>query len=354
MSDTGYPTIAAKPSPMRHLPLLLRAALSLPCAASAQDAPATLEQVLQAQDGDSHGDLRAVVVLRDGAIVAERYYNGETADTLHDIRSAGKSITALLVGAAVARGQLATGKTVGDYWPEVAGSAAGKVVIDDLLTMRSGLAAFDEDEHSPGNEDKLDEAPDPAAFVRAVPAATTPGSMYRYNSLGSYIAGRVVENASGADLEDYAAKALFAPLGITAWSWGRDVAQHPKGQGNLSLRARDTAKIGQMVLDDGVYDGHRVIASSWLKAALAPRVATGAVDRYADHYGYFWYAKTQDIAGRKIAVYFASGNGGNKIYVIPARRMVVSVASSAYGKGYGQRRSEDILKAILQADATQM
>ncbi|KAB8058728.1 serine hydrolase [Janthinobacterium sp. FT14W] len=339
---------------MRHLSLLLLATLSLPCAASAQEAPATLAQVLQAQDRDSHGDLRAVVVLRDGAIVAERYYNGETADTLHDIRSAGKSITALLVGAAVARGQLATTGTVGGYWPDVAGSPAGKVVLDDLLTMRSGLAAFDEDEHSPGNEDKLDEASDPAAFVRGVPAAAAPGSVYRYNSLGSYIAGRVVENASGADLEAYAAKVLFAPLGITRWSWGRDVANHPKGQGNLSLRARDTARIGQLVLDDGKVDGRPVIDAAWIKAALAPRVAIGAADRYADSYGYFWYAKTQDVGGRKIAVYFASGNGGNKIYVIPARRMVVSVASSAYGKGYGQRRSEDILKAILAVDAAQM
>lgn len=339
---------------MRNLSLLLLAALSLPCAASAQEAPATLAQVLQAQDRDSHGDLRAVVVLCDGAIVAERYYNGETAETLHDIRSAGKSITALLVGAAVARGQLTTGKTVGDYWPDVAGSPAGKVVLDDLLTMRSGLAAFDEDEHSPGNEDKLDEASDPAAFVRGVPSAAAPGSIYRYNSLGSYIAGRVVENASGADLEAYAAKVLFAPLGIARWSWGRDVANHPKGQGNLSLRARDTARIGQLVLDDGKVDGRPVIDAAWIKAALAPRVAIGAADRYADSYGYFWYAKTQDVGGRTIAVYFASGNGGNKIYVIPARRMVVSVASSAYGKGYGQRRSEDILKAILAVDATQM
>ena len=337
---------------MRHL--LLITALSLPCAANAQNAPTALEQVLLAQDHDSHGDLRAVVVLRNGAIVAERYYNGETAHTLHDVRSAGKSITALLVGAAVARGQLATTKTVGDYWPEVAGSPAGKVLIDDLLTMRSGLAAFDEDEQSPGNEDKLDAAPDPAAFVRGVPSATAPGSTYRYNSLGAYIAGRVVERASGADLEDVAAKALFAPLGITRWRWGRDVANHPKGQGNLSLRARDTAKIGQMVLDDGVVDGKRVIDTAWLHAALAPRVAIGAGDRYADSYGYFWYAKTQDIGGQKIAVHFASGNGGNKIYVIPARRMVVSIASGAYGKPYGQRRSEDILKAILKADATQM
>ena len=291
---------------MRHLSFSLLSALFLSCPVLAQDsAPATLDQVLQAQDRDSHGDLRAVVVLRDGAIVAERDYNGEMADTLHDIRSAGKSITALLVGAAVARGQLATTQKVGDYWREVAGSPAGKVVLDDLLTMRSGLAAFDEDEQSPGNEDKLDAAPAPAAFVRAIPAATKPGSVYRYNSLGSYIAGRVVENASGARLDDFAAKTLFAPPGITRWSWGRDVAHHPKGQGNLSLRARDTAKIGQMVLDAGVVDGKTVIDAAWLQAALAPRVAIGAVDRYADGNGYFWHAKTQDIGGQQIVMRFA-------------------------------------------------
>lgn len=340
------------------MPRLASSLLLLPlfvsCAALAQsNTSSTLSTVLQSYDSDTHGDLRAVVVLRNGALVAERYYNGETADTLHDIRSAGKSITALLVGAAEARGHLKTTGTVGQYWPEVASSPAGKVILDDVLTMRSGLAAFDEDANSPGNEDKLDEAADPTDFVRRVPSSATPGSVYRYNSLTAYIAGRVVESASGADLETFAAKTLFAPLGITRWSWGRDIAHHPKGQGNLSLRARDTAKIGQMVLDEGVFDGRRVIDASWIKAALAPRVATGETDRYADHYGYFWYAKTQQIAGEKIPVFFASGNGGNKIYVIPTRRMVVSVASSAYGKGYGQRRSEEILKALLNVEQTQ-
>ena len=332
---------------MRHLPLplLLLVSLSAPCATSAP-----LAQVLRQFDSDSHADLRAVVVLRGGARVAERYYNGQAQDGLHDMRSAGKSVTALLVGVAVARGQLATTGTVGQYWPEVAGSPAGKVVLDDLLTMRSGLDAFDEDAASPGNEDKLDEAPDPTAFVRGVPKADAAGTLYRYNSLGAYIAGRVVERASGVELDTFAGSVLFAPLGITRWQWGRDVAGHAKGQGNLSLRPRDMARIGQLVLDDGVVDGKRVLASSWLQAALAPRVAIGEVDRYADHYGYFWYGKTYDVAGENVKVSFASGTGGNKIYVIPARRMVVAVASGAYGKPYGQRRSEEILKALLAAD----
>lgn len=87
-----------------------------------------------------------------------------------------------------------------------------------------------------------------------------------------------------------------------------------------------------------------------MRAALAPRVSISAADPYADGYGYFWYSKIQSVEGRQIPVSFASGNGGNKIYVVPSRRLVVAITSSAYGRGYGQRRSESILKAILSAD----
>jgi CubicO group peptidase (beta-lactamase class C family) len=329
----------------RHLAPLLLAACALAGQAVAQQAP--LASVLARWDRDPHPDLRSVLVMRDGAIVAERYYNGETADTLHDIRSAGKSITALLAGAAVDRGEIGIGAPLERYWPALNGTALAGVTLDDILTMRSGLAAFDEDPASPGNEDKMDEAADPIAFTLATPRASAPGGQYRYNSMTAYIAGVSVEKASGMDLEEFARSTLFRPLGIERWQWLRDAAGHPKGQGNLSLRTRDLASIGQMVLDKGMFRGRRVIGVAWIDAMLAPRVDIAAVDPYADHYGYLWYAKTHVLGGRRLPVFFASGNGGNKIYVIPSLRSVVVVTSSAYGKGYGQRRSEDILKAVL-------
>lgn len=326
---------------MRYIACLLLMAAS-------QALAQPLGDVLARWDRDQHTDLRSVLVMRYGAIVAERYYNGETADTLHDIRSAGKSITALLVGAAADRGKLRAQDRIDRLWPAASGTALAGVTVDQLLTMRSGLAAFDEDPTSPGNEDKMDEAADPVAFALATPAETTPGTRYRYNSLTAYIAGITVEQATGTDLEDYARTTLFAPLGIQHWKWLRDATNHPKGQGNFFLRTRDLAKIGQMVLDKGLYNGKRIISASWLETALAPHVAIGEVDPYADHYGYFWYQKTHRIGERDIRVHFASGNGGNKIYVIPALNMVVAITSSAYGKGYGQRRSANILAAILE------
>jgi len=303
-----------------------------------------LDEVLGRWDHDPHPDLRSVLVMRDGVIVAERYYNGETADTLHDIRSAGKSITALLAGAAVDRGKLSANSRIDSVWPAARGTALQGVTLDQVLTMRSGLAAFDEDPASPGNEDNMDEAADPVAFTLATPADTTPGTRYRYNSMTAYVAGITIEQATGMDLEAFARDALFAPLGIQRWQWLGDAANHPKGQGNLFLRTRDLAKIGQMVLEQGMFQGQRVISAEWIQAALAPRVAMGDVDRYADHYGYFWYQKQYGDT----VVHFASGNGGNKIYVIPSLKSVVIVTSSAYGKGYGQLRSANILQALLE------
>lgn len=314
-------------------------------------ADAALQDALVAFDRDEHPDLRGVIVLRNGRTVAERYYNGETLDTLHDVRSAGKSMTALVMGIAIDRGRIrGPDDRVVKYWPEARASAIGTVSIRDLLTMRSGLAAFDEDPASPGNEDKLDMADDPPAFLLAVPNADSPGSRYRYNSVTSYAAGIVVAKATGTSMSDFAKSSLFVPLGIDRWNWASDAAGYTKGQGNLWLTLRDFATIGEMVRGKGVYRGRRIISARWIGEALAPRVDISADDPFADGYGYFWYSKVHDIGGEPVSVSFASGNGGNKLYVIPSRHMVVAITSSAYGRGYGQRRSEAILKAILSAD----
>jgi CubicO group peptidase (beta-lactamase class C family) len=330
--------------------LMLTAAAPSHPRIGARDRP--LDAVLAGFDADEHPDLKGVVVLRDGTVVAERYYNGETSETLHDIRSAGKSITALLVGIAIDRRRIASvDDPVARYWPETQGRAIGPVRLRDVLTMRSGLAAFDDDPASPGNEDKMDEAADPLSFVLAVPRADPPGTRYRYNSVTAYVAGVVVAKATGGTLAAFADAYLFAPLGTTRWQWSADRAGYTKGQGNLMLTTRSLAAIGEMVREGGRYHGRRIVSAAWLRDALAPKVAIGASDPFADDYGYFWYAKRQQVGGAEIPVFFASGNGGNKIYVVPSRHLVVAITSSAYGRGYGQRRSESILKALLSAGA---
>lgn len=330
----------------------LLAALLLPATALAAPAPdPQMAAVLARWDADPNPDLRGVIVLRGGKTIAERYYNGASPGELHDIRSAGKSITALLMGIAIDRRRIkGVEARVDASWPQARGTAIGDVRLDDVLTMRSGLAADDEVPDSPGNEDKLDEAADPLAFLLAIPRATTPGTSYVYNSATASIAGVVVAKATGMTMADFARKTLFTPLGITRWRWASDAAGYTKGQGNLWLTLRDFATIGEMVRQRGIHGRASVVSAGWLDAALAPRIAISAVDPFADHYGYFWYSKVHRIDGTPVPVSFASGNGGNKLYVIPSRQMVIAIQSRAYGRGYGQRRSQDILKAVLGAD----
>lgn len=311
-----------------------------------------LDSVLAGWDHDEHPDLRGVVVIQNGRRITERYYNGATAGELHDIRSAGKSITALLVGIAIDRGAIASVyDPVSRYWRDAAGSAIGSVPLHDVLSMRSGLAAYDEDPASPGNEDKMDASGDPLTFVRGVPSANPPGTRYRYNSVTAYTAGVVVADATREKMSDFARLRLFKPLGIMHWQWENDASGMTKGQGNLSLTTRELASIGELVRNNGRMNNRQVVSPGWIAAMLEPRVSIGTDDPYADQYGYFWYRKDQHVAGRTIPVSFASGNGGNKIYVVPTCNLVVAITSSAYGHGYGQRRSEAVLKALLGAEA---
>jgi CubicO group peptidase (beta-lactamase class C family) len=307
--------------------MLVASAVPVFALAKAVQPASALDPILARWDNDEHPDLRGVVVRSKGAVVSERYYNGETPTSLHDIRSAGKSVTSLLIGAAIDRKLIrSVTDSVQRYWPAAKGSAIGDVLLSEVLTMRSGLAANDQIPDSPGNENNLDLAPDPEAFLLRVPRATSAGTTYVYNSLTAYTAGLVVEKATGEKEVQFAREVLFRPLGIERFTWASDSLGHTKGQGNLAITTRDLAVIGQMVLDGGTFAGSRVISESW-----------------------FWYSKTHIVDGSSTLVHFASGNGGNKIYVVPARGLVVAITSSAYGRGYGQRRSEAILKAVLHA-----
>lgn len=305
------------------------------------------EKVFADLERDPRRDLKGVIVVRQDAIVAERYFNGEGPESLHDIRSATKSITAILAGIAIDRGVI---KSVHEPLTTLMpGFTADKraIQLEDLLTMRSGLAADDDDPTSPGNEDLMDRSDSWMAFARSVPLAAAPRGRYLYCSLNAFLAGAAVETATGQRLDDVAKGWLFAPLGITQFSWRHGPDGPVAGQGNLRLRLRDMAAVGSMMLHEGVVGGNRIVSREWVRASLAERVPIGNVDPFADSYGYMWYTKRYARGNAAVAVHFASGNGGNKIYVIPAEQTVVAISSSAYNTNYGQRRSEQILLDLL-------
>src|SRR5271168_5216181 len=148
-------------------------------------------------------------------------------------------------------------------------------------------------------------------------------------------------------LDEFARVNLFGPLGIQDYRWRHVPLNRITGQGNLSITTRDLAAIGELMLNDGVVNGRRLVSHEWIASSLASQVAISDSDPYADSYGYMWYTKAEPIGGHSLEVHFASGNGGNKIYIVPSLHMVIAITSSAYHTNYGQRRSQDILWKIL-------
>jgi CubicO group peptidase (beta-lactamase class C family) len=296
---------------------------------------------------DPRGDLNAVVIVREGRLVAEGYFNGEDEHTLHDIRSAAKSITSTLVGIAIDRGLIGSvDDPIGMYLPGVGGDQR-RIRVRDLLTMRSGLAADDRDRASPGNENRLDESRNWLTFALALPMPDRPGAVYHYASVNAFLAGAVVEKVSGLPLDRFAERYLFSPLGIRTFVWRRGPQDRVAGQGNLRITARDAARIGELFLDRGEHHGRRIVSAGWIQRSLSAQVSISSVDPYADAYGFMWYTKSEIVDGRPTTVHFASGNGGNKIYIVPASRLVIAITSSAYDTDYGQKRSHAILRRVL-------
>lgn len=318
------------------------------CALAETPETNSIHAVLNAFEDDEHGDLHSVFVLHDGELIAERYFNGSDSQTLVDVRSAGKSVTSLIFGIALDRGAIESlDDPVENYWPEAEGHAIGSVRLTDVMTMRTGLDADANNPESAGYEDRMDESDDPYAFALAVPNMEPPGTRYRYNSHAAYVAGIVISKATGQSLEDFARENLFEPLAIERWDWQEDRAGYTKGQGNLFLTAAGFARIGEMVLKNGFYDDRQVVSREWIEQSLKPQVDVSDIEPNAIGYGYYWYFQPVSVNGHTVDVYFASGNGGNKIYLIPDLDMVVSVMSVAYGQGRGHRRSDAILEAVL-------
>lgn len=299
---------------------------------------------------EPHHDLKGIVIVRDGVLLSEHYFNGDSASTLHDIRSATKSVTSMLMGIAIDQGYVrSVDESISKYLPGMPADGKKKVSIKDLLTMRSGLDADDDDPATPGNEDKLDESTDWMKTVYAVPMKRAPGEKYLYCSINAFLAGAIVENATKSPLDHFARTHLFGPLNIRNLRWRHVPVNRTTGQGNLEITARDAAALGQLMLTDGVVGGRRLISHAWVAASLATLVPISDSDPYADSYGYMWYTKAEPVNGPQVLVHFASGNGGNKIYIVPSLRMVIAVTSSAYGTRWGQRRSQDILLRVLAA-----
>jgi CubicO group peptidase (beta-lactamase class C family) len=295
-----------------------------------------------------------VVVVRHGALVYEQYFEDvfsppRNASTQHDIASITKGVVALLVGIAFDRGWLSDLDTpVISFFPEYTDLRTPekeRITLRHLLAMTSGLdwpeRAISLD--NPANVVRQGwTASDPYRFVLARPVEKTPGTEWNYNSGGVWLLGLILRKVSGQPIEDFAREALFEPLGIRDELWGRFPNGDAGTSGGLRLRPRDLAKLGQLVLDGGVWHGRRIVSAEWIKQMIAPQSPRGWRFSFARSYGYLWWQGDSLIGDRDIEWVGALGRGGQRLYVVPTLSLVVAVTAGLYIANGGSPAPESL------------
>jgi CubicO group peptidase (beta-lactamase class C family) len=289
-------------------------------------------------DADIHGFL----VARHGKLVAEEYFHGFYRLKPHDTRSASKSVTATLVGAAIQNGAkldpstrvydlLYKGKLPQDIDPR-----KKEMTVEHLLTMSSGYDCDDNaDSPRPGSEDTLtDEQPDRDyyRYTLQLPMELKPGQQAVYCSINPNLLGAVLRAATQRPVQELFQDLIAEPLQIQHYYLNPQPTGEPYLGGGMHFFPRDFMKFGQLMLDGGVWNGKRILSKEYALRASSSLV-TFRGQSEGMKYGYLWWTIEYPYKGRTVRAYFASGNGGQEVLVVPELDMVIA----CYGGNYADR-----------------
>ncbi len=276
-------------------------------------------------------NMRSMLIIRNGYVVAEMVQYPYSPDMLHELRSATKSFTGTLVGIALGQGDIRSlDQPVVGFFPDRTAAHLDDrkraLTLENLLTMSGG---FEWGDGTMGGDFvpfyEMYKSPDWTQFMLDRAIVTNPGTRFEYNSGGAHLVSAILQQAAGQPTEAFAAEHLFEPLGIRQWFWVSDPQGIAWGCSGLSLTPRDMAKLGYLYLNNGVWDGQPILPADWVTAATQQQIQAGPT-MLSDGYGYLWWVDQNGY-------FMALGYGGEDIIVVPDENLiVVTVAALNWGE----------------------
>jgi CubicO group peptidase (beta-lactamase class C family) len=267
----------------------------------------------------------SLLVVRNGYLIAEGYFNGFDQNTPHGIASASKTFIGALVGIAVREGLLTLDQKMVDFFPEYVtpnmDPRKNMITIRHLLMMTSGFS----DRYLMYSSYRIKYA------IEYIPLVVDPGSRWLYSTVGVHILSGIITRVSGMSTLDFARTYLFTPLQISVGSWDTDPQGIYTGGFGMAFVPRDLARFGYLYAQKGVLDGVQVIPADYLRDSWIPHESPGDYWTYSDAieevgYGYLW--RIGKMGGYQ--VYGATGHGGQHILVVPEIDMIIVTTGQLY------------------------
>lgn len=321
---------------------------------------ATIEKFVQSildmpMDSPDTPQFHGYLIARHGKLVLEEYFHDQDRDKLHNTRSAAKSLTALVIGAAMQAGiPLKPSSPVyqvmnGGAFPEDLEPQKREMTLEHLLTMSGGYFCDDTNDQAPGNENGMweqTEEPDFYRFTMKVPLVTPPGENAVYCSAMPNLALGMAGRAAHEDPMSLFDRLIGEPMKIRHYEWGLDSAGHPYGGGGMNLLLRDFAKLGQLLLDGGTWQGRRIVSQEF-----AARAGSQLYHLRNIYYGYLWWVEDNPYKNRMVRTISARGAGGQTVTVVPELDLVVATFAGSFSsrKGMFGASTEPIPRIILPA-----
>lgn len=261
-------------------------------------------------------DFHSILIVRNGHLITEAYWNPYDKNTTHNIKSASKSIISALVGIALDKKYLTSlEQKVSEFYPEyVKDSLKQTITLHNLLTMAGGLDWMEDAGPSPYDLNNWNK----------IPMRDKPGKSFEYNTAMTHMMSAILTKATGVSTKEFADKWLFEPLDITNFQWTKSNDGIYHGGSDIFLTPRDMAKFGYLYLRNGQWNEKQIVPKEWIRESTIKKVNIPADDSYAEglNYGYWWWIKEKG--------YMAWGAGGQYIIVEPDLDLVIVFTADGF------------------------
>ncbi|MFH0758930.1 MAG: serine hydrolase [Bacteroidota bacterium] len=319
-----------------HIPEQIDDGLNTESIYSYSNDSSTISNLMKEVIDQKYGSLKSLLILKDNKLVVEEYFYGYMRDDLQQNRSCTKSVASLMLGIALDRHQdVSTGQSIFTFFPEYDSLKTGgreKIKLEHILTMTSGFQWDD----IPG---EMFEADDCFQFILSRPLETEPGEQFNYNSGCSILLGGVISFLETIETQVFAEDFLFKPLGITEYIWETHKDGTLQCGSGLSLRPRDMAKIGLLVLNDGMWQNKQLVSKEWIRESTKPRVHESEFFDYGFQWWHHsknnlqWWKEPNTVSPEEHDLITALGHGGQHIMIIRDLNLVVVTTASDFESG---------------------